>query len=236
MSAASRERIFASVRASLGKNRLENQLDAVRIESAFADNIIPSRTQSPGTDLEALFIEMAETVKCTIAQVPENDGVPQAISDYLAEHNLPSDVVMSPDHRLNDIPWDQTPMLRFRRSAADESDLVAITGTFAAIAETGTLMMASDPDRPNTLNFLPDNHIVVVSADDIVATYEDAWVRLRGRDGGAAMPRTVAFITGPSRTSDIELVPTLGAHGPRRLHIVVVGGRTVDVPAMSSDG
>lgn len=224
MSATARERILAGVRASLG----DNPQDGLRFESRFAENIIPARTRSAGVDLEALFIEMAETVKCTIARVPESEGVPQAIADYLAEHNLPSDVVMAPDHRLDDIPWDRTPMLRFRRSAADEADLVSITGTFAAIAETGTLMMASDPDRPNTLNFLPDNHVVVVDAEDIVASYEDAWLRLRGRDGDAAMPRTVAFVTGPSRTSDIELVPTLGAHGPRRLHIVVVGGQPAD--------
>ena len=91
--------------------------------------------------------------------------------------------------------------------------------------------MVSDPERPNTLNFLPDNHIVVVDANDIVATYEDAWIRLRGGRQVVEMPRTVSFITGPSRTSDIELVPTLGAHGPRRLHIVISGVRSGDVSA-----
>ena len=212
-----RDRILAGIRSSLDAGRDA----AIRHHSTYADNLIPARTQGVGVDLEALFIEMAETVKCSIAKVDSTDAVPRAIAAYLSEHNLPTDLVMAPDGRLDEIPWSEAPMLSFRRSAARESDLVAVTGTFAAIAETGTLMMASDPGRPNTLNFLPDNHIVVVRANDIVATYEDAWQRLRGADEPSDMPRTVAFITGPSRTSDIELVPTLGAHGPRRLHIVV---------------
>ena len=220
MTETSRDRILADVRSSLGADHDRS----LRRTSTYSSNLIPARTQNEGVDLEALFIEMAETVKCTVARVTSADGVPQAIAAYLAEHNLPTDLVMAPDHRLDEIPWSAAPMLGFRRSTANESDIVAITGTFAAIAETGTLMMASDPERPNTLNFLPDNHIVVVDANDIVATYEDAWMRLRGAGEKIEMPRTVTFITGPSRTSDIELVPTLGAHGPRRLHIVISDG------------
>ena len=171
MSETSRERILAGVRASLSDDQANDRQEPLRHESAYTANLIPARTQLDGADLEALFIEMATTVKCTTTRVAGPDGVPQAIAGYLAEHNLPTDLVMAPDHRLDEIPWANAAMLRFRRGAADESDLVAVTGTFAAIAETGTLMMASDPERPNTLNFLPDNHIVVVDADDVVATY-----------------------------------------------------------------
>ena len=80
-------------------------------------------------------------------------------------------------------------------------------------------MMKSGPAHPTTLNFLPDTHVVVLRASQIVGSYEDAWDRLRG---GEAMPRTVNFITGPSRTGDIEQTIFLGAHGPRRMHIVMV--------------
>jgi L-lactate dehydrogenase complex protein LldG len=65
--------------------------------------------------------------------------------------------------------------------------------------------------------------VVVVNAADIVGDYEAVWERLRQRFGRGAMPRTVNFITGPSRSGDIEQTLLLGAHGPRRLHIVVVG-------------
>jgi len=84
------------------------------------------------------------------------------------------------------------------------------------------LMLISGPQTPTTLNFLPDTHIVVVRSEQVVATYEDGWDRLRICDG---LPRTVNFITGPSRTGDIEQRIELGAHGPRRLHIVLVDDR-----------
>ncbi|HUN47962.1 MAG TPA: LUD domain-containing protein, partial [Stellaceae bacterium] len=97
---------------------------------------------------------------------------------------------------------------------------------FAAIAETGTLMLTSGPEAPTRNNFLPDDHLVVLRAGQVAATYEDGFDRLRERqkNGGDewAMPRTVNFITGPSRTGDIEQRIELGAHGPRRLHIILI--------------
>jgi L-lactate dehydrogenase complex protein LldG len=113
-------------------------------------------------------------------------------------------------------------MLSLRRGAARGSDHVSITGAFAAIAETGTLVMASGPDHPVSLNLLPDTHIVVLREADIVGGYEEVWAKLRQHYGKDRMPRTVNTITGPSRTGDIEQAIELGAHGPRRMHIVVV--------------
>jgi L-lactate dehydrogenase complex protein LldG len=83
-------------------------------------------------------------------------------------------------------------------------------------------MLISAAETSTTLNFLPDTHIVVVSTDQVVATYEDGWDRLRAHGG---MPRTINFITGPSRTGDIEQRIELGAHGPRQLHIILIDDR-----------
>jgi L-lactate dehydrogenase complex protein LldG len=91
-----------------------------------------------------------------------------------------------------------------------------------SFAETGTIAMVSGPQNPSTLNFLPDNHIVVVSAKDIQGDYEALFARVRFAYGKGTMPRTVNFITGPSRSGDIEQTLLLGAHGPRRLHVIVV--------------
>ena len=85
------------------------------------------------------------------------------------------------------------------------------------------LALVSGPANPTTLNFLPDNHFVVVFADDLVGDYESVFAKLRAAYGAGAAPRTLNFITGPSRSADIEQTLLLGAHGPRRLHIVVVG-------------
>ncbi len=93
---------------------------------------------------------------------------------------------------------------------------------FGGVAETGTIAMVSGPDNPSTLNFLADNHVVVVSEKDIIGDYETLWSKIRFAYGKDVMPRTVNWITGPSRSADIEQTLLVGAHGPRRVHIVVV--------------
>ena len=128
-------------------------------------------------------------------------------------------LVLAPDPALDPIPWGERPLLRLRRGRAEAGDAVSLTPCLAAIAETGTLMLVSGADTPTTLNFLPDTHIVVVRAGQVVAGYEDGWDLVRAQ---GAWPRTINLVTGPSRTGDIEQTIQLGAHGPRRLHIVLV--------------
>ena len=94
---------------------------------------------------------------------------------------------------------------------------------FGAIAETGTLVLTSGSDNPTTLNFLPDNHLVVVDVNDVVGDFETIVGRLRRHFGERQLPRLVNLITGPSRSADIEQTLILGAHGPRRLHVILVG-------------
>ncbi len=166
---------------------------------------------------------MAEEVQTTVERVASPAAVPDAVARYLAAENLPAELVMAPDPALDAVPWETRPLLQIRRGRAAVSDSVSLAPCFAAIAETGTLMLISGPGTPTTLNFLPDNEIVVVRAEQVVAAYEDAWDRLRAIcPTPQAMPRTVNFITGPSRTGDIEQRIVLGAHGPRRLHIILV--------------
>ena len=122
-------------------------------------------------------------------------------------------------------------MLEIRSGRAEDADQVGVTACFAGIAETGTLMLVSGPESPTRNNFLPDTHIVVMRGKQVAATYEEGWARLRAArqaEGPAVMPRTVNFITGPSRTGDIEQRIELGAHGPRRLHIVLIDDEATD--------
>jgi L-lactate dehydrogenase complex protein LldG len=107
---------------------------------------------------------------------------------------------------------------------AQPNDEVGLSHAIAAVAETGTLVLASGPDNPVTLNFLPETHIVVVEDKNIVGPYEDAWVKVRARFGDRLMPRTVNMISGPSRTADIGGKLVLGAHGPRRLCVIIAKG------------
>jgi L-lactate dehydrogenase complex protein LldG len=169
-----------------------------------------------------LFVTMAEEVQATVTRVSSLAAVPEAVARYLAAENLPAELAMAPDSSLDSIPWPDRPLLHIRRGRAEANDKVSLTSCHAAVAETGSLMLASGPQTPITLNFLPDTHIVLVHARQVVATYEDGWDRLRVRGISEALPRTINFITGPSRTADIEQHIELGAHGPRRLHIVLV--------------
>jgi L-lactate dehydrogenase complex protein LldG len=106
--------------------------------------------------------------------------------------------------------------------AATGDDLVGVTGVFCAIAETGTLVVASGARTPASVSLLPETHVALVDTGRIVATLEDAWDLLRRERG--ALPRAVNLISGPSRTADIEQTVTLGAHGPYRVLIVLAGG------------
>jgi L-lactate dehydrogenase complex protein LldG len=147
--------------------------------------------------------------------------VPQSIAHFLRNHNLPATLRMGDDPRLKAMPWSDT-TLEIAHGPSQGSDLNAVSHAFGGIAESGTLAMVSGSDNPSTLNFLPDNHIIVVSAKDIASDYESVWNRVRFAYGKSTMPRTVNWITGPSRSGDIEQTLLLGAHGPRRLHVVVV--------------
>jgi L-lactate dehydrogenase complex protein LldG len=144
------------------------------------------------------------------------------VASFLARNNLPASAAIAPSSQLAGYDWASQKMLSLRPGRGQASDQVSITGAFAGIAETGTVVMASGPDHPVTLNLLPDTHIVVLREGDIVGGYEDVWAMLRQHCGKDRMPRTVNTITGPSRTGDIEQTIELGAHGPRRMHIIVV--------------
>jgi L-lactate dehydrogenase complex protein LldG len=156
--------------------------------------------------------------------------VPGEVARYLAAENLPAELKMAPDPALDTMPWAERPLLQIRRGKAEPGDAVSLTPCVAAVAETGTLMLTSGEATPTTLNFLPDTHIVVVRTGQVVASYEDGWDLLRAQSADKlwGLPRTVNFITGPSRTGDIEQRIELGAHGPRRLHVILIDGAPLE--------
>jgi len=182
--------------------------------------LIPARSRIPHAEQIALFIANVEREFGTVARVATSDAVPEAVATYLATQNLPSEIAIAPHPELRAMPWGDRPLLRLREGRAEASDAVSVQHAFAAIAETGTLMLPSVPERPTTLNLLPDTAIVVLPAERLVGAYEEAWDLLRNELG--SMPRNVMLVTGPSRSADIEQALELGAHGPRRLHIVLV--------------
>ncbi|AWK85900.1 LutC/YkgG family protein [Azospirillum thermophilum] len=222
---SARAQMLAGIRKALGPGGGADARAAVAERlSRHPRNLVPARGQLPQDQQVELFAGMAAEVAATVERLPALADVPAAVASYLAGLNLPAEIRVAPDPELDSVPWAERPTLTVSRGAARDGDGASVTGAFAAIAETGTLMLASGDGHPTTLNFLPDTHIVVLRKGKVVGTYEEAWDRLRAAAGGFAtgMPRTVNFVTGPSRTGDIEQKIELGAHGPRRLHILLV--------------
>jgi len=222
----SRDTVLSKIRRSLGVTGAETERRAAvtdRLQRAPA-GVIPKRGQVGRAEQQALFTDMAEKVQASVARVASPADIPEAVADYLRGRNLPLSLKMGSDERLNALPFaEKTPFLEIALGASDGGDLVGLSHAFAGIAETGTVVLESGPDNPSTLNFLPDTHIVVVRAQDIEGDYETMLAKVRDRYGKGVMPRTVNMITGPSRSGDIEQTLLLGAHGPRDLHILVVG-------------
>ena len=216
--------LFASIRRSLGVTGDEPARRAAVTEriAQHPRGVIPARGQLPPQARTELFAQMVEAASGTAEILGSAADVPAAVTALLRRHNLPMQIRRGDDPRLAALPWSEQRTLEVTTGASDGRQLVAVSHAFGGVAETGTLIMASGPDNPTTLNFLPDTHIIVVEAKDIAGDYETVWQRVREQFGGA-LPRAINMITGPSRSADIGQILILGAHGPRRLHVLVVG-------------
>jgi L-lactate dehydrogenase complex protein LldG len=227
-----RAQVLGAIRKSLRRDGPSPNQQA-DIEARLADpprGPIPARGQLARGARVELFVAMAKEAACTVTHIADRAAVPAAIAEYLARENLPAKLRVAPDAEVADLPWSTRPLLEVTSGRSDGSDEVSLTPALAAIAETGTLMLTSGPERPTTLNFLPETHIVLLTADQVVGGMEEAWAKLRERYGRGVMPRTVNLVTGPSRSADIEQTLQMGAHGPRRLHIILVDGEATAEP------
>jgi L-lactate dehydrogenase complex protein LldG len=194
---------------------------------AHVAGIIPERGRPGNAACVAEFIAEAERVNATVARVAGPTEAAKEIARYLASNNLPPVLKLAPDAAVTNIPWAEQTLLSVSQGPAGEDDTASVSHALAAVAETGTVVMTSSPDNPTTLNYLPPTHVVLIDTADILGSYEETWVRIRHKaeqtaETGGFMPRAVNWITGPSRTADIEQTLLLGMHGPQRLHIVIV--------------
>ena len=220
----SKAEMLGAIRRGLRRGALpadQASLLAARLAS-HPRHLIPARSRLPRPAQIDLFVANVEKEFGTVARVADLASVPGAVADYLAQQNLPSAFAMAPHPELRSIPWSERPLLVIREGRAEASDTVALQHGFAGVAETGTLMLPSAPERPTTLNLLAETALVLLRASRVVGPYEEAWDLLRADRGEGDMPRNVMLVTGVSRSADIEQTLELGAHGPRRLHVLLV--------------
>jgi L-lactate dehydrogenase complex protein LldG len=217
--------ILGAIRNSLGVKDAEKSRHSVvrkRLER-HPDNTVPERARRGPKARLSLFAEMLEGQGASVEHVKALADIPERVAAYLRDNNLPAEFRSGEDPVLAEVPWKKAPSLNRLSGRGEGSDAVTMSRATTAAAETGTLFLTSGPDNPTTLNFLPDTHIVLIRAADILGSYENAWDRLREIHGEGTMPRTVNLISGPSRTADIEQTIVMGAHGPRRLLVIIAG-------------
>jgi L-lactate dehydrogenase complex protein LldG len=213
---SAREDILTRVRQGLGRAATPDPAAAERVSQTLSDTGTAPRITLPD-DLVGRFIECSLAASSTVDRVKVRSAVPQAVSTYLRANALSFEAAVWPE--FADLDWADAGLKpAFRAAAAD--DLVGITGCFCALAETGTLMLLSGPRTAATTSLLPETHIAVVPESRIVIGMEEGFALLRAERGD--LPRSVNFVSGPSRTGDIEQTIVLGAHGPYRVHLILV--------------
>jgi L-lactate dehydrogenase complex protein LldG len=162
----------------------------------------------PSADLVAQFAERASRVHAVV-RIIRRDEIAAAVADLLRARNLPA-IVHVPGDVTHDLAG-----LTVERSLPGPDDAALSVAPFG-IAETGTLVYPAAKERPASWHYRPGFEIALLNADDVLPHMENALSRI------GALPHTVNFVTGPSRTADIEQTLELGAHGPKALAILIV--------------
>jgi L-lactate dehydrogenase complex protein LldG len=216
MSNTARDQILARIRAA--SRAADGDADAAY--AAVPRDYLRAHHDAGRHDIAALFAERAADYRAVVERVP-GAGLAAAISrvlsaatpgPFLVPDGLPGDWLAGVPGEIT-LARDEPPL------SPAELDRMSgvVTGCAVAIAETGTIILDHGPGQGRrALTLVPDFHLVVVREDQVAADLADAFTRL-----APARPHTL--ISGPSATSDIELIRVEGVHGPRNLHILLAG-------------
>lgn len=221
--ASGKDTIIAAIRKSLGGRGDEPGRRGIvrsRIERS-PNGIIPERA---GNDLAERIDQFTASLNAqgvTVHEIENLKALPAAIAEQLSEFSMPARLRHGDDPVLTSLDWSDT-LVGIETGAAHPDDKTALSRAVTAVVETGTLVLTSGTNNPSTLNFLPETHLIVLMANDLCGSYEDAWDRLRAIYGRGELPRTVNYVSGPSASGDIEQTLVRGAHGPKRLAVFLV--------------
>lgn len=217
----SRAAILGRIAKALGRDAMPNNdvADDAAVAQRLQEHARGPQPQWAETARERFLAKLAK-VAGTCTEIVSREEVVRAVTDYLAAQHLPQRLAVAPHPSLHAMAWPAGWQVEHRRARGD--DRVGLAAAFCGIAETGSLVLLSGPDSPTTLNFLPDDFLCLLPENRIVPRMEDAWALLR--EERSEMPRALNIVTGPSRTADVEQTIQLGAHGPRRLHVLLAQG------------
>ena len=164
-----------------------------------------------------LFLSKLKDVGATVSIISNTDELVKEVHLYVAKNQIKTTVTIPENSTLQDIDWNEADVTTQYDA---ESLIVSVTNASMGIEETGTLVLLSSPSSPTGMNFLPEHHLIVLNSSNIVKSMEDVWKLLR--EDKRELPRTINLITGPSRTADIEYEIEIGAHGPKKLHVIII--------------
>jgi L-lactate dehydrogenase complex protein LldG len=214
---ASRENILARIRRLQGRSGATTEAELAAARAHITAHRIGPLPSMPWSDLAARFSGQCERLNTTHEEIGTADALPAAVARYLKSQSLPSRLAGWAQYAALD--W-KGAGLEYASRPANGGDAIGLTGCFCAIAETGTLLLLGSVNTPKVTALLPETHIAVVRKDRIVRTMEDAFALMRREVGEP--PRATFFVSGPSRTADIEQTIVIGAHGPYRVHVILV--------------
>jgi L-lactate dehydrogenase complex protein LldG len=220
---SARDNVLSRVRSALGK-RERDLAGLATAEAIIARHVQGPRPRLVGDRVER-FMQRARDMESTVERIADRTAIPTAIARYLDGLQLPPALSAQKSHagvcwpEFAALDWPGAGLAIEARPTTG-GDRLGITGAFCAIAETGTMVILTGTDEPTATALLPDTHVAVVSAQRVVDGMEEAFALIRRERG--QLPRAVNLISGPSRTGDIEQTIVLGAHGPFRVHILVV--------------
>jgi L-lactate dehydrogenase complex protein LldG len=236
MSASSRDQILSRIRTA---NRAAGQIppadaDPDAAYAALSRDYLRAHHDAGTHDITALFAERVADYRAVVERIPES-ALPVAVARVLTARATAAPAPSSPapsaaapaatfvvpdglpDGWLAELPAGITLARDEPPLPPAELDRLAgvVTGCAVAIAETGTIILDHGPAQGRrALTLVPDFHLVVVQSGQVAADLADAFARL-----DPARPHTL--ISGPSATSDIELIRVEGVHGPRNLHVLI---------------
>jgi L-lactate dehydrogenase complex protein LldG len=212
-----RSNILNRIRSKNGLSGTTTEAEMQAVRTHIAEKVRGPLPSFAHDDPLTRFVSESIRLKSSVSEVASRAGVPLALAGVLEQNSLGKAVVGWPS--LSELDWAGAG-IRYENRLATGDDLVGVTDCFCAIAETGTLLLLSSPTTPKLHALLPETHICLVSKSRIVATMEDAFAMLRHERG--ELPRATFFVSGPSRTADIEQTIVIGAHGPYRVHVLLV--------------
>lgn len=156
----------------------------------------------------------SERLTATVEELAGWSAIPAAVARYQLHNGITASPVTGPDPRLTGLAWGSIEPTQ----TLEPNTALAVSVADYGIAETGSLVFTSGTETPSLTNYLPLHHIAIVERAKILAYLDDYW-----RAAGPPDARLVGFITGTSGTADIEGRNVRGAHGPRFLHILILG-------------